>query len=366
MSPVLVSAWSAVTSAGIGAQALVRRLATADAGVDRGPDVSGLYDAPLPSSRAHALVDFDVRRHLGRKGTSTLDRTTALSVVCCQDVLRVAELKLDDGNRTRVGVALGTSLGSFKSTSDYSRETLIQERPYLVNPMLFPNTVMNCAAGQVAIRFGLKGVNATIAGGALAFLNALRYAHSILDRGYNDVMLTGAVEEYTPHRSWAGHLTGATEHVAMGEAAAVFVLSRPERPGWLGLAPTARLLAVATGYGPGSDGGVERALAGCVSRALRQAGATGTDVDIVVTGESDPRDDHEYGPAARALGTRPRRLLPKRLLGECDAASGAVALAVVLAVPAPHRLALITGRGADGAVGAALVERVPDDCSDRR
>ncbi len=373
MRDIVVVGWSALTSAGVGAGALAHRLAGADSGTptaSRGVDVGHLYPEPLPAPTGHALVDFDVRARLGRKGTSSFDRTTGLAVVCCQQALREARLDPAATDGSRVGVALGTSLGSFKSTSDYSRETLVQERPYLVNPVLFPNTVMNCAAGQVAIRFGLRGVNATIAGGPLAFLNAVRYARNVFDRGYADVMLTGAVEEYTPHRAWAAHLTGTTAVVTAGEAAAVFVLCRPEPPAWIGGRTCARIRAVATGYGPGGEESAERALTGCVARALRQAGVDAIDVTTVLTGEADEADRREYGPAARALGYEPRRVLAKRVLGECDAASGAVALAVFLAgerrrTDPSTTLCLITGRGADGAVGAAIVERYADAGPDR-
>jgi 3-oxoacyl-[acyl-carrier-protein] synthase II len=373
MSDMMVVGWSALTSAGSGVGALAHRLAGADAGTraaSPGVPVGHLWPEPLPAPTGHALVDFDIRGELGRKGTSSFDRATGLSVVCCREALREARLDAGATDGSRVGVALGTSLGSFKSTSDYTRETLVQEKPYLVNPMLFPNTVMNCAAGQVAIRFGLRGVNATIAGGPLAFLNAVRYARNVFDRGYADVMLTGAVEEYTPHRAWAAHLTGTTGGVAAGEAAAVFVLCRPDAPAWPGRRALARIRAVATGFGPGGEESARRALTGCVARALRQSGVDAIDVTTVVTGESDEADRREYRPAARALGHEPRRVLSKRLLGECDAAAGAVALAVFLAgEPGPtdarSPLCLITGRGPDGAVGAAIVERYPDAGADR-
>jgi 3-oxoacyl-[acyl-carrier-protein] synthase II len=326
-------------------------------------EVGHLYEEPLPAPAGHALADFDVRQRLGRKGTSSFDRATALAVVCCQEALRAAGLDLDATHRVRVGVALGTSLGSFKSTSDYSRETLVQEKPYLVNPVLFPNTVMNCAAGQVAIRFGLRGVNATIAGGALAFLNALRYAGNVLERGYADVMLAGAVEEFTPHRAWAAELTGATRMVAAGEAAGVFVLSRPEAPAWVGNRATARILAVATGYGPGGDQAGE-ALSGCVRRVLDESGSDAQALSTVYTGEADEADRREYDAVVRVLRRLPARVLTKRLFGECDAASGAVALAAFLG-NSTGGLGLITGRGPDGAVGAAIVEGSADAGIDR-
>jgi 3-oxoacyl-[acyl-carrier-protein] synthase II len=359
MTGVVITGWSALTSAGIGVDALTRRFAGELAGVgappDQGVGVGHLYEEPLPSPTGHALVDFNVRDHLGRKGTSSYDRVTALAVVCCKDALAEAATTVDDTTRTRVGVAVGTSLGSFKSTSDYSRETLVQEKPYLVNPMLFPNTVMNCAAGQVAIRFGLRGANATIAGGALAFLNAVRYATNAIERGYVDAMLTGAVEEYSPHRAWSAHLTGATDVVASGEAAAMFMLAGPGAASWGGPAAAGRILAVATGYGPGGGEQAELALAGCVTRALRRADVDPADVTTAVTGDTDETDLREYAPVVSALGHEPRRVLPKRLLGECDAASGGVALAVLLA-SGEAGLSLLTARGPDGAVGAAVVQ----------
>jgi 3-oxoacyl-[acyl-carrier-protein] synthase II len=351
MSPVAVTGWSVLTSAGVGAAALAQRLDaaqnadTADT-PDAGPRVDGLYPQPLPAPRAHALVDLDVRGHLGRKGTGFYDRATALAVIGCQEALREAALTVDEDNRHRIGVVLGTSLGSFKSTSDFSRETLVEEKPYLVNPALFPNTVMNCAAGQAAIRFGLRGVNATVAGGPLAFLTAVRYAAGAIGRGYADVMLTGAVEEYSPHRAWAVHLAGSP--VPAGEAAAVFVLSGvgAGRPG-------AEILAVSSGYG-------EDALAGAVRRALHRSGVEPAEVVTVATGETGPADRREYAPVVRALGHQPRRILVKPLFGECDAAGGAVALAVLLAMYRRGGLpsgapSLITSRSPDGGVAAALI-----------
>jgi 3-oxoacyl-[acyl-carrier-protein] synthase II len=301
--------------------------------------VEGMFEEPLPSPSSPVLVDFDVRTRLGRKGTSFYDRATALAVVACGEALGNGGVVVDDVTRTRIGVVLGTTLGSFKSTSDYSRETLVQEKPYLVNPVLFPNTVMNCAAGQAAIRFGLRGVNATIAGGPLAFHHALRYAANALHRAYAETMLVGAVEEFSPHRAWNTHLTSGG---VAGEGAAVFVVERPDtkRP------TVAEVLATATGFGWRDAG--DAALTGCVRRILATAGVCAADVSLVVVGDGDP----EYLPAVEALGHRPERVCVTATHGSCDAASGALALALALG---HHGLAVLTARTADGGVGAALV-----------
>lgn len=325
-------------------------------------DTAGMSSEPLPTGQAPVLADFDVRAHLGRKGTSFYDRVTALAVVACDAALRDGDVSPDPVARARIGVALGTTVGSFKSTSDYTRETLVQERPYLVNPVLFPNTIMNCAAGQAAIRFGLRGVNATIAGGPIAFHSALRYAANALRRGDAATMLVGAAEEYSPHRAWNAHLAatgvdGAPRSTLAAEGAAVFVVERSDGPQRPGAVPVAEIPAIATAFGWGDAAGP--ALAGCVRRVLAAAGVEASEVSLVLTGESGLDDVSEYGPATEALGRRPERVALAESLGRCDAATAALGLAHLLdrfeSAAGSAQTALLTARTPEGGVAAALV-----------
>jgi 3-oxoacyl-[acyl-carrier-protein] synthase II len=354
MTGLVITGWSALCAAGVGAEALSDRVC---AGTPVVRDASGLFEEPLPAAQAPVLVDFDVRQHLGRKGTSFYDRATALAVVACGAALRDGDVVVDDLTRTRIGVVLGTTLGSFKSTSDYTRDTLVQEKPYLVNPVLFPNTVMNCAAGQAAIRFGLRGVNATVAGGPLAFHHALRYAGNVLYRDYAETMVVGAVEEYSPHRAWNSHLTARGERA--GEGAAAFVVERIDAPRGPARPPVAEVLAVTTGFG-WQDAAAE-ALTGCVRRALHASGVNGSEVSLVVTGELAGDERSQYAPAVAALWHDPERLAVSAMFGDCDAALGALGLAAMLArLAADHPsagVALLTARTRDGGVGAAVVRR---------
>ena len=333
-----------LSSAGDQHGALAGRVTATAAGRHPGAPAGSLTPEPLPPGEAHAFLGFDIRQRLGRRGTSFYDRVTGLAVVACGDALTDAGLVVDDTNRHRIGVALATTLGSFKSTSDYTRDTLTQDKPYLVNPVLFPNTVMNCAAGQAAIRHRLKGVNATVTGGPLAFFSALRYAANAIRRGYADTMLVGAAEEFSAHRAWATALDPAADGTGAGDGAAVFVLTGGEGD--------LAVRAVATGYGPG--GAADAALAGCVRRVLSAAGASAAEVTLLATTELGHAAGAESGPVAEVLGRRPEELTVTRALGDCGAATPALALATVLELR-PGGLTLLTARDADGGVGAALV-----------
>jgi 3-oxoacyl-(acyl-carrier-protein) synthase len=59
----------------------------------------------------------------------------------------------------------------------------------------FANTVINAAAGQVAIWHDLRGVNSTIAGGITSGLQAIAYATELIRSGQETAILTGGAEE---------------------------------------------------------------------------------------------------------------------------------------------------------------------------
>jgi 3-oxoacyl-[acyl-carrier-protein] synthase II len=357
---VVISGCGVLSGAGTGLDALTVAVQAHRDGKPAEPTPFTAGGEPLPTPVGHPVPGFDIRRMLGRRGTSSFDRATGLAVSACGQALADAGLDpaADASAQARrgIGVALGTTIGSFRSTSDYSRETLVAERPYLVNPMLFPNTVMNCAAGQTAIRFGLKGANATVAGGRTAFAGALRYALNALRTGAASGVLVGAVEELTPHSAWLAHHDHAVS-APPGEGAAVFLVEPATAAAAAGRLPYAEVLATSAGFAPGGGaaGPADRAaaLAGCVRRALDSAGLAVADVDLVVAGSADP--DAGQGACERA-----ERIGIVDFLGDCQAASGALQCATALALhrAEPARdgaVALLTGATPDGAVAAALL-----------
>lgn len=359
-----VTGWGVLSSAGIGIDTLARALAEE---AHPGREAQALYDDALPASRAHVLVELNVREMLGRKGTSSIDRRTAIALIACRDALADGGVQVDDASRHRIGITLGTRWGSLKAMSDYTKESLLEERPYLVEPARFPNTVMNCASGQAAIRYGLKGVNATIAGAEDAFLGVLEYASNALRCGYVDTMVAGAVEELTPHTAWASHLmNGNGSTIPAGEAAAVFVLEDAAGAHAAERRIDAEVLAVATGFAPGGRSGdhVPTALVSCVRRALKQAGVEPSQVSLASTSEAGHPEHDRFDAEAMAsvFGDRiPRRIAPKRRFGDCHAANGALQLAALLALHRSEptwdgRLSLITAWSDDGGVGAAVVK----------
>jgi 3-oxoacyl-[acyl-carrier-protein] synthase II len=166
------------------------------------------------------IEDFDIQTEIGPKGTRTLDRSTGLALSAVETLMAEAPavMRADD-----TALILGTTMGSVSSTIRFTQDGLSGSRPYLVDPSRFPNTVMNFAAGQTAIRHHLTGPNATIVAGAVTGLASLRYAARMLRGGQSARVIVGATEELTPERK-AIHDAGPASARALGEGSAMLLL----------------------------------------------------------------------------------------------------------------------------------------------
>lgn len=357
-----VTGWGILSPLGAGADEFTRAVADRRSGL---ADVSGMFDEPLPQPKAHAITDFDVRDHLGRKRTGSLDRSTAFAVTASGLALTDSGIVVDEDNRDEVGVVLGTTLGSLRATAEFDRETLVNDRPYMVEPLLFPNAVMNCAASRCAIWHQLRGVNCTIPAGELAAVSVLRYGRTLISRGHADTLLLGATEEFSAHRAWGDHHThsGDPSRVPLGEAAVVLVTEDARVVRAAGRPMDAEILSAEFGQYEPDGAGPAAGLAERIRAALSTAGVTPDQVAVASTGEGGIThlDEVEQAALYEVFGSGgPERLRIKELAGECGGASGMVQIAAVLA---RHRadarrdgeLSLVTSVSPDGAVGAVLL-----------
>ncbi len=359
VAPLVITGCGVVSPAGIGLPALAAAASGAEIGEPDLETIGGEFP-PMPLA---ATPDLRVEEYLGKKGVRSLDRTTRLALVACNRALAGLGTPLAAHDRARTGVVIGTSTGSIRSSSEFSRDTLVQEKPYLVLANLFPNSVMNCCAGQIAIWNSLRGVNATIAGGRVSGLAAVRYARNAIAQGHVDCALVGAVEELCAQSAWAWYLSGAlAPTAAVGEGSAVFVVETPDGAAAAGRAPLAELLACEVGT-PGTSG-TRRGLAVCIERALRRSGVSAEAISAVSLSATGLRG---LGPAEEdgvrsALGNvPPHQIRTASLVGESFSASGALQIAGLLAAwrtdPAIGPFALVTSIGHDGNVGCLVMRR---------
>jgi 3-oxoacyl-[acyl-carrier-protein] synthase II len=309
--------------------------------------------AEFPPRPLRVVSDEEVLGELGKRGLRYVDRLTTLGMAASG----MALAGLAEGDPAETGVVLGTATGSIRSITDVARDTLVQDKPYLIHPGRFPNTVLNSAAGQIAIRNKLRGVNATVASGKLSTLSAVRYADTAIRLGRVTRLVVGGVEELSPPMAWAWHLAGDLgEETAVGEGCAMFVLEDASRT-------ENRILAEILACEVGFHGrGLADGLASSITRALKKSKVDASDIATVSVSApaADSLSRAELRGIETALGRTPATLNVVDVVGECYSASGALQLAGLLALwrrwtPGDGAVGLVTSVGRDGNVGCLVV-----------
>ncbi|WHT18869.1 beta-ketoacyl synthase N-terminal-like domain-containing protein [Crossiella sp. CA-258035] len=291
--------------------------------------LTGLREGRPPAG--FAVPDLDIQGELGLKGTASMDRAAALAVLTVGELLAAHPGLAEEDT----ALVLGTTSGSAHTQANVVRGSLTRRRPYFIEPSLVPFALMNGPASICAIRHGLRGPNATVAGGRAAVLTALRYASRLVQGGQCARALVGGTEELTPERAW---LEGQYPVAAgpLGEGAGVLLLEPPgQRP----------VLAEVLGFGS-VVGGVRDAAADCVRRLLARHRVDPAEVAVV----SAPAVVSGLFPSAAAVD-------PAALLGDTGAAAGLFQLIGVLTAGRTGP-AVVVSADQDHSVVAALL-RLP-------
>jgi 3-oxoacyl-[acyl-carrier-protein] synthase II len=376
---IVVTGVGVISALGAGREAFWRSLASG---------ASGLRPLSLFAARtggdglAGEIAEFSPGPFIGTKGIRHFDRTALLLACAAKLALEDAGVRNDAAHPARddrIGIAVGSTYGSIGSIAAFDTEAL-REGPSYVNPMEFPNTVLNAPASRVSILLGVTGPNATISTGEASGLDALGYAADFLRLRRADGMLAGGVfglsEDVYRGFAGTGALSGSAgadelcapfdrrrNGIVLGEGSCLLFLEPLERAHERG----ARILGEVTGYGNGFRPRGADPVAG--GRRVIRAALGGTrpspgDGWCVFGGaNSTPAADRLEAQTLRAVFDGDAACPPvsaiKSMSGECLDASGAMqATAALLALTEQVVPPTINHRVADEACAVDCVPNV--------
>ena len=247
-----------------------------------------------------------------------------------------------------------------------------------VSPFMIPMIISHMAAGQMAIRYGFRGMCTCVVTACASSNNALGDAFRHIRDGYSEVMLCGGAEAAITPLAMGGFTSmkalsdsadprrasipfdAERSGFVMGEGAGALLLESYEHAAARG----AKIYAEVIGYGsscdayhmtapaPGGAGG-----AACMAQALADAGIAPEDVDYInAHGTSTPMNDScETQAIHTTFGEHARKLMvssTKSMTGHLLGAAGAVeAIFTALALK-------------EGYVPATIGYQVPDPACD--
>lgn len=327
-----------------------------------GDRVADLHDALVAGRRAAAPVEafnteglscrlaaalgaFAPEPYLEGGNLRPLDRTGRLAAAAAGLALEDAGWTEELLREREVGLALGTMFGSVKTIVEFDRRAL-EAGPQYVKPFDFANSVINAAAGQAAIWRGLRGPNATVAGGTTAGLQALGYGRDLVAAGRAPAVLAGGADELCFESFFGFARSGALArraeeavpfHTArrgflLGEGAALLVLEDRRVARQRGATVHAEIEGAATAFDPSRGRNPEDLVAACsraVRAALSEAGVEAQGIDCLSTSASgspevDRAEARGLGEALGQHATEVPVMAVKSSLGEALGASGAL------------------------------------------
>lgn len=209
---------------------------------------------------------FDGKNYMDFKAAKRMELFCQYAVAATKEALEDAGLDMEKEDPFRVGVSVGSGIGSLQAM-EREHQKLLEKGPSRVNPLLVPMMICNMAAGNVSIQYGLKGKSINVVTACATGTNSIGEAFRAIQYGEADVMVAGGTESSVTPIGIAGFtaLTALSSSddparcsipfdkersgFVMGEGSAVVILEELEHAKARG----AKIYAEVAGYGCTSD-----------------------------------------------------------------------------------------------------------------
>lgn len=323
---------------------------------------------------AGEVKDFDCSSVIDKKEARRMDRYSQFALVSADEAFTDSGLDMEKEDSLRCGVIFSSGIGGLATTE--ANMITGQRRGFdKVSPFYIPMAIANMAAGNIAIRFGFKGMCTCVVTACASGNNAIGDGFHYVRDGYADVMICGGSESCITDLGIGGFTAmqalNTTDNpnrasipfdkerggFVMGEGAAALVIEEYEHAKARG----ARIYGEIVGYGatcdayhitapePNGAGG-----AACMTMAVKDAGIKPEDIGYInAHGTSTHLNDSGETKAIKAaFGEHARKLMvssTKSMTGHLLGGSGAVE--AVLTTMAVY----------DGYIPATINYKVPDE-----
>ncbi|MGH7906550.1 MAG: beta-ketoacyl-ACP synthase II [Candidatus Binataceae bacterium] len=187
---VVVTGMGLVTPLGTGIDKNWEALMAGRSGV--GP-IDRFNVADFPARIAGEVRDFNPLDWIEKRDVRKMDLFIQYSMSAAEQAMRQAQLKITDENADSVGVLIGVGIGGLL-TIEENHLLFLDSRLKRITPFFIPKLIGNLAPGQIAIRYGARGVNFTTTSACASGSHAIGEAFRMIRAGYLDAAITGGSE----------------------------------------------------------------------------------------------------------------------------------------------------------------------------
>jgi len=188
---IVITGLGIVSSIGVGKEEFWGNCIRVTSGVTpiQGFDVSS-YRSRLGAQ----LPEIDFKAFIKPANLRRMDRIGKIVVSSVRLAIDDSGLNLKDEDSSKIGISIGTGLGSSDTVDQFFR-SLLKEGPIGAAPLLFQTAVPNAITSHCAIEYGIKGVNITFSHKESSTEIAVTFAYHLLKEGRADVIFAGGGDE---------------------------------------------------------------------------------------------------------------------------------------------------------------------------
>ncbi|SHE72149.1 beta-ketoacyl-ACP synthase II [Clostridium fallax] len=187
---VVITGMGAVTPIGNNVESFWNGIRSGKCGINE----IDTFDITEQKVKLAALVkDFKPEDFIDRKEARRMDRFCQLALAAATEAMEDSGLDLNSIDRYRAGVIVSSGIGGLK-TIEEQVEKLNDKGPSRVSPFFIPMAIINMAAGNIAIKYGLKGTSASIVTACASSTHAIGEGFRSIKHGYSDIIVAGGSE----------------------------------------------------------------------------------------------------------------------------------------------------------------------------
>lgn len=142
---------------------------------------------------AAEVKGFEGKNYMDAKAARRMDLFCQYAVAAAKEALEDSGIDMEKEDPWRVGTAIGSGIGSLQSI-EKEHKKLMEKGPGRINPLFVPTMISNMAAGNVSIRFGLKGKSINVVTACATGTNTIGEAFRTIQYKDADVMVAGGTE----------------------------------------------------------------------------------------------------------------------------------------------------------------------------
>lgn len=215
---------------------------------------------------AAEIKNFPFDKYFVKKDSKRMDMFSLYGIYASLEAMEMSNLDTETIDVDRFGVMVGSGIGGLQTIQDQVTR-MNGKGPQRVSPLFVPMSIVNMAAGNIALKVGAKGICTASVTACASANNSIGEAFRNIKHGYSDVILAGGAEGSITEIGIAGFaaltaLSSATDPYRssipfdqdrngfiMGEGAGILVLESLEHAQNRG----ATILGEIVGYGSNCD-----------------------------------------------------------------------------------------------------------------